>query len=57
MAFVSVAEARDRIRKGVKPLRGEAVSGGPESASPVKAQRPQPPFDASAMDGYAVLRL
>jgi molybdopterin molybdotransferase len=59
MALLPVEDARERILEGVKPLRGEDVSLdealGRVLARPVKALRNQPPFDASAMDGYAVI--
>ena len=58
MALLPVDEARARILKGVKPLGIEQVplSGalGRVLAKALKAPRDQPPFDASAMDGYAV---
>lgn len=59
MALIPVEEARARILKGVKPLGVEAVplekALGRVLAKPLKAVRNQPPFDASAMDGYAVI--
>lgn len=59
MSLLPVEEARDRIVRNVRPLPGEAVelahALGRVLAQPVKARRHQPPFDASAMDGYAVL--
>jgi molybdopterin molybdotransferase len=59
MALMPVEEARDRILKNVKALAPEAVplerALGRVLARPVKAVRAQPPFDASAMDGYAVI--
>jgi molybdopterin molybdotransferase len=59
MALMPVEEARDRILKGVKPLPPEAVALdkalGRVLARPVKALRDQPPFEGSAMDGYAVI--
>ncbi|MGE0211844.1 MAG: gephyrin-like molybdotransferase Glp [Parvibaculaceae bacterium] len=58
MALLPVDEARARILKGVKPLPHEPVALkdalGRVLAKPLKATRDQPPFDASAMDGYAV---
>lgn len=58
MALLPVAEALRRILDGVKPLAAETLaleeSAGRVLASPVKASRDQPPFPASAMDGYAV---
>jgi molybdopterin molybdotransferase len=59
MALIPVEEARARILKGVKPLPSEDVklehAVGRVLAKPLKAVRHQPPFDASAMDGYAVI--
>lgn len=59
MALIPVDEARARILKGVKPLPPEDVkldhALGRVLAKPLKAIRNQPPFDASAMDGYAVI--
>lgn len=59
MALIPVDEARARILKAVKPLPAEAVrldeAIGRVLAKPLKAVRHQPPFDASAMDGYAVI--
>ena len=58
MSLLSVDEAKARILKGVKPAAAETV--GLEDAlgrvlvRDVKATRDQPPFDSSAMDGYAV---
>ena len=59
MALLPVEDARDRILKNVKPLAAEPVAldralGG-VLARTVKAMRDQPPFDGSAMDGYAVI--
>jgi molybdopterin molybdotransferase len=55
---MAVAEAKARIVAGVEPLPGESVSiyeaAGRVLAEPLKANLTQPPFDASAMDGYAV---
>lgn len=59
MALLPVAEARDRILHKVRPLPAETVpldaALGRVLAKPLKAIRHQPPFDASAMDGYAVI--
>lgn len=59
VGLLPVEEARARIVKGVKPLAGEAVALemalGRVLAAPLKARRHQPPFDGSAMDGYAVI--
>lgn len=58
MALMPVAEAKDRILKDAKALRPENVPlhhcAGRVLAAGVKAKRDQPPFPASAMDGYAV---
>ena len=58
MPLLPVDEAKARILKGVKPLAAEAVSLdealGRVLAKDIKASRDQPPFDSSAMDGYAV---
>ena len=59
MALIPVEEARARILKNVKPLPAAGVkleqALGRVLAKPIKAVRNQPPFDASAMDGYAVI--
>lgn len=56
--MLSVAEARARILDGVQPLPATSVSldraDGATLAEPLAALLTQPPFDASAMDGYAV---
>jgi molybdopterin molybdotransferase len=58
MALLSVAEALARLLDGAGPLDAEAVAIGRAAgrvlAGPVIARRTQPPFPASAMDGYAV---
>ncbi len=58
MALLPVAEALERLLDRVERLPGEAVAlkdaGGRILAEDVVALRTQPPFDASAMDGYAV---
>src|SRR5262249_37353871 len=56
--MLSVAEARGRILAAFKPLPAEQVAL-PEAigrvlAEDLHARLTQPPFDASAMDGYAV---
>jgi molybdopterin molybdotransferase len=57
MALLPVDEARARILDGVKPLASESLAldqaMGRVLAKPVIAKRDQPPFAASAMDGYA----
>lgn len=56
--MISVAEARARILSGFAPLPAETVALpdalGRVLAEPVVARLTQPPFDASAMDGWAV---
>ncbi len=58
MALLPVEEARSRILSNVKPLPHEniqlAQALGRVLAKPLSAKRDQPPFNASAMDGYAV---
>ncbi|MCR4268833.1 gephyrin-like molybdotransferase Glp [Nitratireductor sp. ZSWI3] len=58
MALLPVDEALERILEGVRPLPAEMVpiaeADGRVLARPLAATRTQPPFDASAMDGYAV---
>lgn len=58
MALLPVTDAVTRILDGVKPLGAESVpiekATGRVLADPVVAKRDQPPFAASAMDGYAV---
>jgi molybdopterin molybdotransferase len=56
--MISVAEALDRALALVSPLPSESVrlqdAAGRVLAEPVLAKLRQPPFPASAMDGYAV---
>jgi molybdopterin molybdotransferase len=56
--MISVDEALARIFEAIRPLAGEALplaaAAGRVLAAPVTADHSQPPFDASAMDGYAV---
>lgn len=58
MALVPVAEALERLLDGAVALPGERVAlldaADRVLAEPVVALRTQPPFNASAMDGYAV---
>jgi molybdopterin molybdotransferase len=58
MALLPVADARAKILEGVKPLSFEKIeladAWGHVLARDVTAKRSQPPFAASAMDGYAV---
>lgn len=56
--MLSVAEAQAKVLEGLKPLASEQVPLGGALrrvlSSDIAAQRTQPPFDVSAMDGYAV---
>jgi molybdopterin molybdotransferase len=58
MALLSVAEALARVTQGLHPLDAERVpleqARGRVLAADLAAGLTQPPFDASAMDGYAV---
>ncbi len=58
MSLLPVEDARARILQDVSPLAGERVplmeAAGRILAEEVRANRDQPPFDASSMDGYAV---
>lgn len=58
MGLLSVAEAMVHVTADVEPLETERVSlddaHGRVLASDVAARLTQPPFNASAMDGYAV---
>jgi molybdopterin molybdotransferase len=58
MGLMSVAEALARVVDGVVPVEAEHIpveeAGGRVLAQDLLALRTQPPFDASAMDGYAV---
>lgn len=58
MDALSVAEALERILKDVSPLNSERVelqnAAGRVLATDLSATLTQPPFNASAMDGYAV---
>jgi molybdopterin molybdotransferase len=58
MTLLSVAEALVRVTSGIEPLEAERVAldkaGGRVLAEDLAAPLTQPPFDASAMDGYAV---
>ncbi|MEM1045151.1 MAG: gephyrin-like molybdotransferase Glp [Pseudomonadota bacterium] len=58
MSLIPVDEALRRILEGVEPLGAEAVpladANGRSLAENLAALRQQPPFAASAMDGYAV---
>ena len=56
--MISVDEALSHLFTLVAPLPGETVplieASGRILAAPVEARRDQPPFAASAMDGYAI---
>lgn len=56
--MIPVSEALEHLFDLVSPLGPESVplrdAAGRYLAEPVTAQRTQPPFDASSMDGYAV---
>jgi molybdopterin molybdotransferase len=56
--MISVDEALTRVLAAVTPLKAETVplvaARGRALAAPLLAAHAQPPFDASAMDGYAV---
>jgi len=58
MALLSVEEALQRILDGVEPTEPEPVAieqaRGRVLAEPLQARVTQPPFNSSAMDGYAV---
>jgi molybdopterin molybdotransferase len=58
MSLLPVADAIARIVAGVSPLPAEdaaiAAASGRVLAADLAARRSQPPFPASAMDGYAV---
>ncbi|RUM99373.1 molybdopterin molybdenumtransferase MoeA [Pseudaminobacter arsenicus] len=58
MALLAVNEALERLLDGAEPSESETVAiaeaAGRVLAEPLTARRTQPPFDASAMDGYAV---
>jgi molybdopterin molybdotransferase len=60
MALLPVKEALERLLEGAAPGEGETVplaeAAGRILAEDVRALRTQPPFDAAAMDGYAVRR-
>ena len=56
--MLAVDEALQRLLYGVQPLPAETVpleaAHGRVVAEPIAARLTQPPFDASAMDGYAL---
>lgn len=59
MSLLPVDEALARILRSAEPHGSEQVpltsAGGRVVAEPVKAHLLQPPFDCSAMDGYALI--
>lgn len=58
MSLMPVAEALEKLLSDVSPLESEQVpldqANGRFLASPLASTRTQPPFAASAMDGYAI---
>ena len=54
--LISIDEARERVLAAVRPLEGERVAPtlGRVLAESAVAREDLPPFDASAMDGFAV---
>ena len=58
MSLISVEEALKRVLASARRLEPETVTideaHGRTLSAPLRAKRTQPPFDASAMDGYAV---
>jgi molybdopterin molybdotransferase len=58
MSLMPVSEALDKLLKGVAPLEAETVpleaANGRFLARSLASTRTQPPFAASAMDGYAI---
>ncbi|MGF7005227.1 molybdopterin molybdotransferase MoeA [Aminobacter sp. BE322] len=59
MALLPVADALERLLEGAAPAGTERIgldeASGRVLGAPLRALRTQPPFDASAMDGYAVI--
>ncbi len=59
MALTPVKDAKDAVLKGVKPTPVDKIpladAAGRILARDLKAGRDQPPFNSSAMDGYAVV--
>jgi molybdopterin molybdotransferase len=57
--LISIAEARERVLAAVRPLPAEDVALdealGRVLATEARSQDDLPPFDSSAMDGYAVV--
>ncbi len=61
MSMLPVAEAQDRLLSRAKPVRTTEIvslreAEGRVLATDLEAKLTQPPFDASAMDGYALRR-
>jgi len=58
--MLSVKDAQSKIAKLLTPVGSETVGisdvGGRVLVTPAVALRDQPPFAASAMDGYAILK-
>ena len=58
MSLMPVSEALEKLLQGVAPLEAETVpldaANGRYLARPLASTRTQPPFAASAMDGYAL---
>jgi molybdopterin molybdotransferase len=58
-SLISIAEARERVLAAVRPLPAEDVALedalGRVLAEEVRSDQDLPPFDSSAMDGYAVV--
>ena len=58
MTLISVEEALEKVLASARRLGSERIdinqALGRTLAAPLKAKRTQPPFNASAMDGYAV---
>ncbi len=58
MSLMPVSEALDKLLQGVAPLEAETIpleaANGRFLARPLASTRTQPPFAASAMDGYAI---
>src|SRR4051794_41934250 len=56
--LISIAEARERVLAAVRPLPAEDVpldsALGRVLADDARSEENLPPFDSSAMDGYAV---
>src|SRR3954471_19968633 len=57
--LISIAEARERVLSAVRPLAAEDVpldaALGRVLAEDARSEGDLPPFDSSAMDGYAVV--